>query len=108
MCASPTAERRQHVRYPLAMSVYFQHVPSGREFPARCVDISAGGLLLYVPAAVPVRAGHAVTLTLEGIKNPLFTDLSGRVLHAQVVGVDRRALTTMGHLAMRMKFEKGD
>jgi c-di-GMP-binding flagellar brake protein YcgR len=100
----PTVDRRQHVRQPLALSVRFEHLPSRREFKARCVDISRGGLLLYVPATVPVQVGHPIRLALKGMKKPEFEDLSDKTFEAHVVHVDRHTLIPMGHLAIGVRF----
>lgn len=97
-------DRRQHVRQPLALSVRFEHLPSRREFKARCVDISRGGLLMYIPATVPVQVGHPIRLTLNGIGKPEFRDLADRTIEVQVVHVDRHTLIPMGHLAIGVRF----
>ena len=75
MDATPKADRRRHQRYPLATSLQFYHGPSQRDFPGRCVDISKGGMLMYVPAGVPIRPGDPVRLTLGGVGRPEFADL---------------------------------
>ena len=64
MCASPTADRRAHTRYPLATSVEFHHGPSQRNFPARCVDISTAAALKQM-----------IVPSLLGILTPVFFGL---------------------------------
>jgi len=97
-------ERRLHPRYPLPTAVQFFHGPSQREFPARCVNISAGGLLMYVPMAVPVQPGQPVRLTVGGARRPEFAGLSEQPVDATVVRVDRASLLTSGHLAVGVRF----
>jgi len=104
MCASPAVDRRAHTRYPLATSVEFHHGPSQRNFPARCVDISAGGMLMYVPAATPVQPGHPVRLQMGAVSRPEFAGLADKPISATVVRVDRRSILSSGHLAIGLRF----
>ncbi|MCY2929096.1 MAG: PilZ domain-containing protein [Planctomycetota bacterium] len=97
-------ERRVHPRYPLAESVEFFHGPTRRDFPALCRDISHGGMLMYVPAATPVAPGQSVRLRVAGGLRPPVAELSGQVIHATVVRVDRGALLTGGHIALAVRF----
>ncbi len=100
----PIKERRVSPRYQLAAGVRFFHGPSGRDLPARCVDISRGGLLMYVPAASPVRPGQAVRLTLGAISLPEFAGLAGAPIEGTIVRVNRGALLAEGHLAVGVRF----
>ena len=104
MCAMPSTDRRQHPRYPLPTGLQFVHGPSRREFPARCVDISAGGMLMYVPPAVPALPGQVVRLTVGGLNRPEFANLGENPIDATIVRVDRKSLLSMGHLAVGLKF----
>lgn len=104
MGSTAPPERRKHQRYPLATSVEFHHGPSQRSFPARCVDISAGGMLMYVPAATPVQPGHPVQVTIGSVSRPEFAGLSERPVDATIVRVDRQALLSAGHLAVGLRF----
>lgn len=104
MIDKPVKERRVSPRYQLAAGVQFFHGPSGRNLPARCVDISRGGLLMYVPAASPVKPGHAVRLTLGAIGLPDIACLSGIPLQGTIVRVDRGSLLAEGHLAVGVRF----
>jgi len=103
MSAMPPTDRRQHVRRPLAVSVQFHHAPSRREYPGRCVDVSEGGMLMYVPAATPVKAGHAIRVAIPPT-SPGQTDNGYQPVEATVVRVDRHAMLSMGHLAVGVKF----
>ena len=100
----PEAERRQHLRYPLATTVQFYHCPSHREFPARSVDVSAGGILLYVPAGTPVAPGQPVQLKLGSPSRPEFARLSDRPLDGTIVRVDRGKMLSVGHLPVGIRF----
>jgi len=104
MGSTAPPERRKHQRYPLATSVEFHHGLSQRSFPARCVDISAGGMLMYVPAATPVQPGHPVRVTVGSVSRPEFAGLSERPVDATIVRVNRQALLSAGHLAVGLRF----
>ena len=105
MQAMPKADRRRHQRQPLAASVQFFHAPSQREFPGRCVDMSEGGLCMYVPVAAPVQAGQPIRLKIGSVSRPEMAAFGGRSLDATIVHVDREALVTMGQLSVGVKFE---
>jgi len=104
MNAARSKERREHPRYPLATSVQFYHGPSQRDFPGRCINISLGGMLMYVPAATPVQPGQPIRLAMGGASRPEFSRLDGRPLDATIVRVDRGALLSEGHLAVGVRF----
>ncbi len=104
MNAKPKTDRRRHQRYPLPTGVQFYHSPSQREFPARCVDVSKGGLLMYVPASVPVHPGQPIRVNIGGVDRPEFAGMGEGPLDATVVRVDRYALLSMGHLAVGIRF----
>ena len=104
MIDRPVKERRVNPRYQLAAGVRFLHGPSGRDLPGRCVDISRGGLLMYVPAASPVRPGQAIRLTLGAINLPELAGLAGTPVEGTIVRVDRGALLAEGHLAVGVRF----
>ena len=99
-------ERRRHARHPLATSVDFYHGPAQRSFPARCVDISEGGLLMFVRADTPVRPGQAVRLGLGVLNRPEFACLGNRPVDATIVRVNRQALLSEGNLAVGVRFEE--
>ena len=104
MIDRPVKERRVSPRYQFAAAVRFLHGPSGRDLPGRCVDISRGGLLMYVPAASPVRPGQTIRLTLGAISLPDLAGLSGAPMEGTIVRVDRGALLAEGHLAVGVRF----
>lgn len=104
MCAKPSVDRRQHRRYPLSTTVAFYHGPSQRDFPGRSVDISTGGMLMYVPAATPVQPGQPIRLTIGGGGRPEFAVPSDKPVDATIVRVDRHKLLSMGHIAVGVKF----
>lgn len=108
MTASPKAERRAHPRYPLATGVRFEHRTTGREMPARCVDISEGGMLMYVPATAPVQVGQPIRLDLRGSVRRELCHLADRPLEAKIVRVDREKLLSMGRVAVGVKFVRVD
>ena len=104
MSEAARMERRAHKRFTQAAAVQFHHDLSGRDFPGRCVDVSQGGLQMYVPPAAPVQPGQAVRLALSGITEPALAALGGKPLDATIVRVDRQCLTQKGQLAISVKF----
>ena len=104
MSEMPSTERRAHPRYPLATSVQFFHGPSQRDFPARCVNISQGGLLMYVPARTPVQPGQPLRLCVSAVGRPEFAPFDGKPVDATIVRVDRRKFIEEGHLAVGVRF----
>jgi hypothetical protein len=101
---SSNDERRAHPRVPIAGSAEFFHGPTQRDFPARCVDISVGGMLMYVPAQTPVQPGHPVRVCVGGINRPEFAPLGQTPVDATVVRVDRQKLLREGQLAVGIRF----
>ena len=104
MSGTASTERRKHPRHPLSTSVQLLHGPSGRELPGRCENISAGGLLMHVPATSPVRPGQTVRLNVGSINRPEFERLGEGPVDATIVRVDRNALLAGGHLAIGGRF----
>ncbi len=104
MIDSPLRERRINTRYQLATGVRFLHGLSQRDFPARCVDISKSGLLMYVPASAPVKPGHAVRLTLGGVDLDELAGLSDATVDGTIVRVNRQTLLANGYVAVGVRF----
>lgn len=103
MCAT-TADRRKHPRRPMASSLEFYHEPSQKTFPARCVDISPGGLLMYIPAAAPVQVGHAMRITSGLASRPQSQSPREQAIEATIVRVERRPLLSIGSIAVGVQF----
>ena len=99
-----STERRAHRRYPLATSISFFHDQSQRNFPGRCIDVSDGGMMMYIPATSPIQAGQAIRLAVGSIDRPEFAELGEKTVDATVVRVDRHSLLTFGHIAVSVKF----
>ena len=97
------AERRRHPRYPLCTSVEFFHGPSQRDFPGRCVNISAGGMRMAVPARTPVQPGHPIRIDLGTVPLTEFAD-HGPAVGGTIVRVDRDSLLASGHLTVAVRF----
>jgi len=97
-------ERRRHPRHPMATSVEFFHGPSRRSFPGRSVDLSAGGMLMYVPATTPVQPGQPIRLSMGSIDRPEFSGLGDGPIDATIVRVDRMPLLSKGHIAVGVRF----
>lgn len=106
MSSSPVAERRHSSRFPLSVSVTVHHLPSQRDFPARSVDASQGGMLLYLPAAAPMAPGQQVQVYIPSHQREELAELSERTLQAQVVRVDRQRLPALGYVPVGIKFEE--
>ena len=99
-----STERRANRRYPLATSISFYHDQSQRSFPGRCVDVSDGGMMMYIPASSPIQPGQAIRLTVGSVNRPEFAGLSEKPVDATIVRVDRHSLLTFGHLSVGVKF----
>ncbi|HET6430198.1 MAG TPA: PilZ domain-containing protein [Phycisphaerae bacterium] len=97
-------ERRQHIRHPMATTVEMYHGPSGRQFTARTVDMSRGGVLIYLPAATPVAPGHPVLLSIGSPGRPELGGLCDQPVEATIVRVDRNGLLQHGHLPVGVRF----
>ena len=105
MCAAAPEHRRSR-RYPLSANVQVRHEPSGRDFPARSVDISEGGLLMYVSPAAPVKAGQPIRVKIGAIARPQFASLGDREIKATVARVDRDKLLSIGQVAVGIAFDE--
>jgi len=97
-------DRRQHVRYPLATAVEFYHGPSRRKYPARSMDVSNGGILMFVPVGTPVSPGQPVRLTLGTHDRPEFGKLGERPLDGTIVRVAREGMLDSDHLPVGVRF----
>ena len=95
-------ERRRHARYPMSTSLQLHHGPSKREVPARAVDVSESGMLMYVPATTPVRAGQAVYVNLAGVRGKPVTGAAP--VQATIVRIDRAEMTSKGYLGIGVRF----
>ncbi len=108
MSPGPSTDRRLHPRKPLVAGVRFAHEPSRRDFPGRAVDVSEGGMLMYVPATVPIKVGQSLRLEIGKSPDAQSEPLSEQPVYATVVRVDRHKLIKLGHLAVGVKFVKPD
>ncbi len=97
-------DRRKHRRHPLSTTIQFYHAPSQREIPARSIDISTGGMLMYVPAATPAQPGQPICLSIGGGDRPEFAVNGEEPIDATIVRVNRHALLRTGYLAIGVKF----
>jgi hypothetical protein len=70
------------------------------------VDISQSGLLMYVPARTPVKAGDALELNMGSVSQPEYSALGANPVQATVVRVARETLLTTGQIAVGVKFMK--
>lgn len=100
------ADRRVHQRFPLATNLSFHHGPTQRDFPGRSVDVSHGGMLMYVPATVPLHAGQYLRVSLGGTPGAEFVGLNDEPVEATVVRVDRNPLVAAGHIAVGVQFNR--
>ena len=92
-------ERRRHPRQASRASLTLRHAASRREYPARCVDVSDGGLLAAVPITMPVRIAHEVEVSSfesQALPQPM--------QRAVVVRVERERLLGQGQLAVALRF----
>ena len=105
MNQNDTSERRQHPRFKLAAMVDFHHEPTDRDFPGKSVDISAGGLMMYLPATVPVQKGQGVSVTVGDHDNPEFAGL-GDEISGKIARVNRDQLLSTGNIAIGVEFNR--
>jgi hypothetical protein len=61
---TPAPEKRRTPRQPLARPAKVYHHPTGRYLIARTCDVSAGGALLRVESARPLRPGDEVEVLI--------------------------------------------
>ena len=98
------SERRQYQRHPLATSLQFYHGPTQRDVFGRCVDVSAGGMLMFVPPNVPVRVGQPIRLSVGSVNRPEFAGMSERPVDATIVRVERGRLVGGGQVGIGVRF----
>jgi len=80
-----TLNRRQHPRFAVEMECKLRR-PSGLSYtPARTGDISAGGALLEIRTARPVRVGETLDVAMNWANRPVLA--SGDLVRARVVRV---------------------
>jgi len=103
MTEQTSTERRRHRRHPLPTSIQFYHGPSQRDYPGRCVNVSSGGMLMYVPPNVPIQVGHPIRLSTASMHRPEFAGLCGESVDATVTRVDRGKYLS-GQLGVAVRF----
>lgn len=86
------------------MTIQFYHGQSMREYPARTVNISNGGMLMYVPISAPVAPGHTIRINLGSQSRPEFSGLGGEPCDATIVRVERKEITDVGYLPVGVRF----
>ena len=105
------SDRRKHERFPLASSVEVQLAATGKKYPGRSVDVSLGGMLVYLPASAPIVAGQELELTVTpSPAAPAPAGVAGAVARtrsARVVRVDRDGLVKLGRLGVAVQFING-
>ena len=104
MTEQPVVERRKHQRYPLSTSVEFHHGPSQRDFLGRCVDVSSGGMRMYVPPNAPVQAGHPISVNAGSVNRPELGLVGDEPVSATITRVERTGLVPEGNLAVGVRF----
>ena len=62
---------------------------------------------MYVPAGVPLRAGHKIRLHTPRLDQADLADVSERDLTAEVVRVERDTLLSEGQVAIGVRFAPG-
>jgi hypothetical protein len=110
MTATPS-NRRKHQRFPLASSVEIHLAATGKSYPGRGVDVSQGGMMVYLPASAPVSAGQELDLTVTpSPAAPAPAGVAGAVARkraARVIRVDRDGLVKLGRLGVAVQFTNG-
>ena len=103
--AQQQSDRRKHPRQVLAAPISFHHQATGKDLPGRCVDISDGGLRMYVPANTPVKPGQSILISLVRSENKVLGPLGDQPLPGKVVHVNRYTLISTGQLAVGVAFD---
>lgn len=91
---------------PTSAGVQFVHGPTHREYPARCIDFSEGGILMYVPATAPIQVDQPIQLTLPDPDDSPLGRFIRQPVEATVVRVDRKKLLSVGHVAVGVRFRR--
>jgi hypothetical protein len=88
------------------MNLRFHHVLSDRDFPARTVDVSDGGLLMQIPATAPLQEGHVLRFPVgeQGLADVTRDD--GATMEAKVIRVEHNQLLQTGKLSVGVEFER--
>lgn len=110
---SAPADRRHYKRVATSALVRLHHGPSDREYPARSVDVSAGGMLMYVPAITPVGLGHRISIRTDSSAGPDapgkfecdLPRLGAQPVNATIVRVDRGKLVSTGQIVIGVQFD---
>ncbi len=102
------SERRRHTRYSYSTNLRFRR-EDGRALPARCVDISSGGMLLNVLSYQDLYAGQTISLDLDSDDVlDTFPDVylpSSHVLQATIVRIERGRLSSNGYMSIAVEFD---
>ena len=98
------SERRQYQRHPLATSIQFYHGTTRRDLPGRCVDVSSGGMLMFVPPSAAVRVGQFIRLAVGSVNRPEFAGLCEQPVDATIVRVDRGQFVPTGQVGVGVRF----
>jgi c-di-GMP-binding flagellar brake protein YcgR len=112
MSSVPSTDRRHYKRLAMSTLVRLHHVPSDREYPARSVDVSDGGMLMYVPAIAPLALGHRIRICAGSSGNgegpgrfEADLPLAAQPVNGTIVRVDRGKLASIGQILVGVKFD---
>ncbi|SRR5690554_172120 len=105
MSFEPQSERRKHPREKIEAPLRFYHATVEREFPARCIDVSGGGIGVAIPPTTPVKPGQNVRVLRASGKDVSSLFLADDTIEATVARVDRGGLTTSGQLVVGLAFK---
>jgi hypothetical protein len=104
------AERRESVRTATQGRAMFYHPSSGRELPGRTINVSRGGLWMYVPPHAPLRRGQEIQfLELPEMAGGRADEQAAsasraRPLPATILRVDRATLVSAGRISVAVRF----
>ncbi len=101
-------ERRIHRRYVYPRNLRFRSEASLRKLPARCVNISSGGMLLNIFHHSGLRVGQDVVLSLPTHESPpsfpgLCLPRAGELV-ATIVRIEREGVKTNGYMRIGVEF----
>ena len=113
MSSIPSTDRRHYKRVAMSALVRLHHAASDREYPARSIDVSDGGMLICAPATAPLGLGHRISIgtaspgdgTAPGAFEVDLPHLAAQPVNGTIVRVDRGKLLSTGQVVVGVKFD---
>ena len=99
------SDRRRHARSKIAAPVKFYHASANKGYPARCIDVSPGGMGMVVSPVAPIKAGQHVQVIAPEAQSLAEQLPPGDKIDATVARVERGALPTGGQVVVGLKID---